>query len=71
VSETLPAHRLCEAPLMAIIAHWPWQDSIEQVVRGLDVPAARLHQLTRAEALQIGVAAGPLIAGRGVGRRAL
>jgi hypothetical protein len=39
--------------------------SIEQVVRGLDVPAARLHQLTRAQALQIGVAAGPLIAGRG------
>jgi hypothetical protein len=42
---------------------------IEQVIRGLDLTAASLDQLARAEPLQIGVAAGALIIGRGTDLR--
>jgi hypothetical protein len=42
---------------------------IEEVIRGLDLTAASLHQLACAEPLQIGVAAGALIIGRGIDLR--
>jgi hypothetical protein len=50
---------------------WFWQTGglIEQVIRGLDLTAASLNQLPRAEPLQIGVAAGALIIGRGIDLR--
>ena len=39
------------------------------MIRALDLTAAGLHQLARAEPLQIGVAAGALIIGRGIDLR--
>jgi hypothetical protein len=39
------------------------------VIRGLDLTAGSLHQLARAEPLQIGLAAGALIIGRGIDLR--